>query len=110
MRHAETIDQLEQKAHEVSGTLRLLANEKRLLVLCQLVQHGEMSVSALGEAVRLGQSALSQHLAKLRREGLVAARRESQMHYYRIADRQVGRLLEALYDIYCAAPQQEPNE
>lgn len=95
------LDVLEDKAAEVSGILRLLANEKRLLVLCQLAGEGEMSVTELGEAVDLGQSALSQHLAKLREEGLVATRREGQTIFYRLADGRVGALLSALYDIYC---------
>jgi ArsR family transcriptional regulator, virulence genes transcriptional regulator len=98
---AAPLESLEEKADEVSATLRLLANQKRLLVLCRLALHGEMSVTALGEAVALGQSALSQHLARLRGEGLVAARRESQTLFYRIADDRIGRLLAALYDIYC---------
>lgn len=104
MQPTDTIEILEDKAAEVSATLRLIANEKRLLVLCRLAQAGEMSVTALGEAVRLSQSALSQHLAKLRTDGLVTTRRESQTLYYRIADERVGQLLNALYDIYCASP------
>jgi len=104
MQQGDTIEFLEERAAEVSATLRLLANEKRLLVLCRLAQAGEMSVTALGEAVNLRQSALSQHLAKLRADGLVATRRESQTLYYHIADDRVGELLNALYDIYCTSP------
>jgi ArsR family transcriptional regulator, virulence genes transcriptional regulator len=107
MQPTDTIEFLEAKAAEVSATLRLLANEKRLLVLCRLALEGEMSVTALGEAVNLSQSALSQHLAKFRADGLVATRRQSQTLFYRIADERIGRLLTALYDIYCASPQQE---
>lgn len=107
MQATDTIEYLEAKAAEVSATLRLLANEKRLLVLCRLALEGEMSVTALGAAVNLSQSALSQHLAKLRADGLVATRRQSQTLFYRIADERIGRLLTALYDIYCASPQQE---
>lgn len=99
----DELESLEEKAELVSATLRLIANGKRLLVLCRLTLEGEMSVTALGEAVNLGQSALSQHLAKLRAEGLVAARRSGQTVYYRIADEKVGRLLAALYDIYCTS-------
>jgi ArsR family transcriptional regulator, virulence genes transcriptional regulator len=104
MHPTDPIMRIEEKAAEVSAMLRLVANEKRLLVLCRLAQTGEMSVTALGEAVNLSQSALSQHLAKLRADGLVTARRESQTLYYRIADERVGELLNALYDIYCASP------
>ena len=109
MQATDTIEFLEARASEVSATLRLLANEKRLLVLCRLALEGEMSVTTLGEAVNLSQSALSQHLAKLRADGLVATRRQSQTLFYRIADERIGRLLTALYDIYCASPQQELN-
>lgn len=104
MQPAGTIESLEEKAAEVSSTLRLLANQKRLLVLCRLALEGEMSVTALGAAVTLSQSALSQHLAKLRADGLVIARRESQTLFYRIADDRIRQLLSALYDIYCASP------
>jgi ArsR family transcriptional regulator, virulence genes transcriptional regulator len=107
MQATDTIEFLEVKAAEVSATLRLLANEKRLLVVCRLALEGEMSVTALGAAVGLSQSALSQHLARLRAEGLVATRRQSQTLFYRIADERIGRLLTALYDIYCASPQLE---
>jgi len=104
------VTRLEEKAREVSATLRLLANEKRLLVLCQLSLAGELSVTALGEEVGLSQSALSQHLAKLRADGLVAARREAQTIFYRVADQRVGRLLEVLYDIYCAPETKEKKK
>ena len=97
-----SIAEVQGKVAEVSATLRLLANEKRLLVVCRLAIAGEMSVGALAEAVGLSQSALSQHLAKLRADGLVATRREAQVLHYRIADPRVGRLLAALYEIYCA--------
>jgi DNA-binding transcriptional ArsR family regulator len=101
---------LEKKAREVSALLRLLANEKRLLTLCQLSHAGEMSVTELGDVVGLGQSALSQHLAKLRADGLVATRREAQTLFYRIADKRIGELLVALYAIYCAPPKKEKRK
>ncbi len=102
MFEADSIAQVQEKVAEVSATLRLLANEKRLLVLCRLAIAGEMSVGALAEAVGLSQSALSQHLARLRADGLVATRRDGQVLHYRIGDPRVRRLLEALYGIYCA--------
>ena len=73
---------LQDKAGDAARLLRLLANEKRLMILCLLVARGEMDVTSLAEAVELSQSALSQHLAKLREDGLVAYRRESQTLYY----------------------------
>lgn len=105
MNEPVAIRDLEGKAAEASATLRLLANEKRLLVLCRLVKEGEMTVSALAEAAGLGQSALSQHLARLRADNIVAIRREAQQVHYRIADEKVRRLLDALYGIYCASPE-----
>jgi ArsR family transcriptional regulator, virulence genes transcriptional regulator len=96
------IEILEERAAEVAAVLRMLANEKRLLILCHLAKRGEISVTPLAELVGLSQSALSQHLARLREDGLVATRRESQILYYRIEEPRVGRLLESLYEIYCA--------
>jgi ArsR family transcriptional regulator, virulence genes transcriptional regulator len=92
---------LEDKAGRVARILKLVANERRILMLCRLATEGEMAVSALGRAVSLSQSALSQHLAKLREEGLVTFRRESQTLYYSIKDGQTRQLLLALKDIYC---------
>ncbi len=109
MFEADSIAHVQEKVGEVSATLRLLANEKRLLVLCRLAIAGEMSVGALADTVGLSQSALSQHLARLRADGLVATRRDAQVLHYRISDPRVGRLLEALYEIYCGGPQGRPN-
>lgn len=88
------------KAGEAAALLRALANETRLMVLCQLTQ-GEHSAGALQDAVGLSQSALSQHLARLRAEGLVATRREAQTIHYRLADPNAARVLETLAAIYC---------
>lgn len=98
---APTIEALAAKAAEASRLLRTLANEHRLLILCYLSGRPEMPVGALVAEVGLSQSALSQHLARLRAEGLVAFRRDSQTLYYRIADAAVLRVLDALSDIYC---------
>jgi len=97
----KSMAQLERKAAQAAGLLKLLANENRLLILCRLAVAGEASVGTLCEAIDLSQSALSQHLAKMRLDGLVATRREAQTIYYRIADRDAGRLLKVLKDIYC---------
>lgn len=78
-----------------------MGNEQRLLVLCLLIEHGELSVGALLAQVSLSQSALSQHLAKMRDEGLVAFRRESQTLYYRIEDPNVKALVATLKSIFC---------
>lgn len=92
---------LEARAGEAAQLLRLLANEKRLLILCHLIARGEMSVGALVGAVGLSQSALSQHLAKLRDDGLVAFRRQSQTIFYRVADPKAARVIELLKDLFC---------
>ena len=92
---------LRVKAGEAAQLLRLLANEKRLLVLCHIVAEGEMGVGALAEAVDLSQPALSQHLALLREEGLLAKRKEAQAVFYRLADPKAARVLALLRDMYC---------
>lgn len=96
------IRELENKAGEVAGKLRALGNDKRMMILCKLVQAGEMNVNTLAEAVDLSQSALSQHLARMRTENLLATRRDSQTIWYRIADKQTEKLIAALHDIFCA--------
>ena len=90
-----------KQAVEVAGILRALANERRLMILCRLVECGEANVSALAEAVGLSQSALSQHLARLRQGKLVRTRREAQTIYYSLADPGVSKVLAALYEVYC---------
>ena len=88
-------------ASEAARLLKLLANEKRLVILCFLATRGEMPVGALVEALGLSQSALSQHLARLRRDRLVLFRRESQTLHYRLADPRVVRVLGVLEEIFC---------
>ncbi len=96
------LTRLQDKAAEAARLLRLLANEKRLLILCLLIARGEMDVTSLAAEVALSQSALSQHLAKLREDGLVAFRRESQTLHYRLEDPRAARVLATLKDIFCA--------
>lgn len=92
---------LQQGAAQAAALLKAVANESRLLVLCLLIQKGEMSVGAMLEHIPLSQSALSQHLGRMREEGLVAFRRESQTLYYRIANPDVEKLFSTLKAIYC---------
>ena len=94
----------EANALEVANVLRTLGNERRLMILCKLAEAGEMTVGALVEAVGLSQSALSQHLAKMRDEGLVTFRRESQTLWYRIADPRIEDLFATLHRLYCKPP------
>jgi DNA-binding transcriptional ArsR family regulator len=90
----------EESAGRAATLLRLLGNERRLMVLCQLA-NGELSVGELQSRVGLSQSALSQHLALLREEGVVATRRESQTIYYRIVDHAAMRVIETLAELFC---------
>ncbi|MFP5514664.1 MAG: ArsR/SmtB family transcription factor [Alphaproteobacteria bacterium] len=83
--------------------MKALSNEARLLILCELGQ-GERSVGQLGAIVGLSQSALSQHLARLRADGLVRTRRRSQTIFYSIASREVTAVIEVLADLFCRAP------
>ena len=91
----------ETKAGQVADVLKAIGNARRLMLLCKLVEHGEMTVGDLARDVGLSPSACSQHLAKMRDEGLVAFRRESQTLWYRIADPRVEMLLGTLYQLYC---------
>jgi ArsR family transcriptional regulator, virulence genes transcriptional regulator len=96
---------LQHRAHDVAGILAAVANEKRLLALCTLVETGEANVTELADAVGLGQSALSQHLAKLREQGIVAYRRDAQTLWYRIADPRIEELFATLHRLFC-----DPNK
>jgi len=100
---------LEAKAHEAATLLTALANERRLAILCVLVG-GERSVGELVKAVGLTQSALSQHLAKLRAAGIVATRRDAQTIYYRLASAAAGSVMTTLAEIYCRRqPRKSPH-
>jgi len=99
---ARDLDAMREHAGDASRLLKALANESRLLILCTLSE-GELSVSQLNQRVDLSQSALSQHLAVLRRDGIVRTRRESQTIYYSLSAGPAGRLIEVLHDIYCGA-------
>lgn len=90
----------EESAGRAATLLRLLGNEKRLMLLCQLAD-GELSVRDIQSRVGLSQSALSQHLALLRAEGIVGTRRESQTIYYRIVDHAAMRVIETLAELFC---------
>jgi len=97
-----TMADLAASAAKAAALLKSLSNEHRLLVLCHLISERELTVGELVERVGLSQSALSQHLARLREEGLVSFRRESQTLFYCVADPSVGRILELLRDIFCS--------
>jgi DNA-binding transcriptional ArsR family regulator len=92
---------LQASAGQASALLKAVGNERRLLLLCLLIEHGELTAGELAEAVELSPSACSQHLAKMRDEGLVAFRRDAQTIHYRIDDPAVKRLITLLKNIYC---------
>lgn len=94
------IAHFEASTGEAAKLLRALGNERRLMILCQLAD-GERSVSEILPLVGLSQSALSQHLAVLRQEGIVATRREAQTIWYRIADPAALKVMTTLAEIFC---------
>jgi len=100
---------LEPKARQASDLLKTLSNPNRLLILCHL-RKGEMSVGGLEQVIGLGQSALSQHLARLRRDGLVKTRRQAQAIFYRIEGDAASRVIDTLYELYCGRPGTEDQE
>jgi len=97
---ANDLKAMRKHAGEAVSMMRALSHEARLLVLCELVA-GERTAGELVERSGLSQSALSQHLAKLRDEGLVRTRRESQSIFYSIADPKAAQFLGVLHDLYC---------
>ena len=92
----------ENQAEAAAGMLAALASRRRLMILCSLVE-GEKSVGELNERIPLSQSALSQHLARLRSENLVTTRRESQTIYYRISEPAVYEIIARLHERFCKA-------
>lgn len=92
---------LKANAAEAAGVLRSLGNERRLLILCTLIGRGEASAGELAASIELSASATSQHLARMREEGLLESRRDAQSILYRIADPNVERLISLMKDLYC---------
>jgi ArsR family transcriptional regulator len=91
----------EKQAAEAASLLRALSHDHRLLVLCHLAADGELSAGELVERIGASQSALSQHLAKLREQHLVATRKDAQTVFYRICDPRAEQILALLHDIFC---------
>ena len=96
----EPLQQMRAHAAEAAGLMKALGNESRLMILCTLAQ-GEHSVSELNTIIPLSQSALSQQLARLREQGLVATRRQSQTIFYSLTPGPADRVVHLLQDIYC---------
>lgn len=97
---APEAEEMRQHAADAAGLMKALGNESRLMILCTLVDR-ERSVSELNAVVPLSQSALSQQLARLRQQGLVETRRESQTIYYSLAPGPADRVIHLLHSIYC---------
>lgn len=93
--------QFEDQAAEAVGLLKALANQPRLLVLCHLAEGQELAVGDLASRVGLSQSALSQHLAKLREQNLVTTRKDAQTVYYSVCDPRAVQVLTLLHELYC---------
>ena len=100
------IADMQENAKRATALLKSMANESRLLILCQLSQK-EMSVSEMAEYIPLSQSALSQHLSVLRREGLVKTRRSSQFVHYSLDSEEVKAVIGVLYEQFCAGCEDE---
>ena len=95
------LSSLQRNARAAAALLRALGNERRLTILCLLIAGKELTAGQLAQEVGLSQSALSQHLAKMKDRSLVTFRREAQSIHYRIADSNVRRLITTLENIYC---------
>ena len=98
-----TVDEMAARAGDVAKLLKAIGNERRLLVLCQLVALGEASAGTLGTAIGLSQSAMSQHLAVMREEGLLSTRREGTTIFYTIAEPKLTELMDTLHRLYCSS-------
>jgi DNA-binding transcriptional ArsR family regulator len=103
------ISEMQTRAVTAAAFLKAIASESRLLILCELLK-GERSVGDLASVVAVSLSALSQHLAKLRRHGLVKARRQSQTIHYSLADPGVATVIAALYERFCRPAARQPIE
>lgn len=93
-----------EQAERAAELLKAMSHPQRLRVLCLLVE-GERSVGEINREIELSQSALSQHLAKLREEGLVDTRKEAQTVYYRLAEGPAVAVIRTLHDVYCPGDQ-----
>ena len=104
-----SVDLMQDHAAEAARLMTALSNESRLMILC-LLSENERSVSELNEAVPLSQSALSQHLARLREQGLVSTRRESQTIYYSLVDGPANRIIHLLHELFCGINDQSGSK
>jgi DNA-binding transcriptional ArsR family regulator len=94
------LEEMRLHAADAAGLMKALGNESRLMILCTLAE-GERSVGDLNQIIPLSQSALSQQLARLRSQGLVSTRRESQTIFYSLSEGPADKVIRLLHDIYC---------
>ncbi|MGE5168730.1 MAG: ArsR/SmtB family transcription factor [Rudaea sp.] len=106
-RGAEPLAELQGNAQRAAKLLKAMSNPARLVVLCQLA-YAERSVGELERAVGLSQSGISQHLAVLRREGVVSSRRVRQTVLYSLASREVVAVMSTLYSLFCSSDARLP--
>jgi len=100
--HALPADEMADRAADAASFLKALSHEGRLMILCHL-SAGEKSVNALEDLLSARQAAVSQHLARLRTEGLVTARRDGKVIYYSIKDPKVRAMIALVYEMFCGA-------
>lgn len=93
---------MQEKALQIASFLKTIGNDTRLIILCHLMQNGELTVNEILRRIpSTSQSSLSQHLAKMRAEGLIEYRRDAQTLYYSIRDKNVFKIISALRDTFC---------
>jgi DNA-binding transcriptional ArsR family regulator len=104
MKHGADIDlnQMSQSADRASSLMKTLGHRDRLMILCHLAE-GEKSVGQIAELLEISQSPLSQHLSRMRKENLVETRREAQTIYYSLKSGEASRIVEVLYELFCAS-------
>ena len=102
MKNFSNLEQMEAAAERASALMKILGHTDRLMILCNLAE-GERAVGELAEELGLSQSSLSQHLARMRNQGLVETRRQAQTIYYRLSDGEARKVIKSLYRIYCPA-------
>jgi len=95
------LNQMAQSADRASALMKTLGHKDRLMILCQLAD-GEKSVGQIADLLEISQSPLSQHLSRMRKEGLVNTRREAQTIYYSLKSGEASRIVEVLYELFCA--------
>jgi len=95
------LDEMQRAADKASALMKTLGHRGRLMILCQLVT-GEKSVGKLSDLLEIPQSPLSQHLSRLRGEGLVSTRRDAQTVFYSLNSNEAGKVIECIYGLYCA--------